>query len=234
MKIVESFTGEPCSTLGIIFGIIDHSHAFEFPALEQNEQHDAHAHEHTDATEVEHHEEHNHDHAATAHADEHEHQHHHGWNWVRITMLITTLVALFIVFTVPDHFLNEHLWKHVAVKHLPRIFLWVLCVIAALYLLAHYTNVLDYIEHRDWVYWAALGAACLLGLVPQSGPHMVFLALFLSGQVPFSVFLASSIVQDGHGMLPMLAESRKDFLFVKIVNLIVGAAVGAAALALGF
>jgi hypothetical protein len=38
--------------------------------------------------------------------------------------------------------------------------------------------------------------------------------------------MANSIVQDGHGMLPLLAESKKSFLWVKIINIIVGLIVG--------
>ena len=37
-----------------------------------------------------------------------------GWSWVRVTLAVSSAVALFIVATVPDHFLEEHLWRHVA------------------------------------------------------------------------------------------------------------------------
>ena len=47
-------------------------------------------------------------------------------------------------------------------------------------------------------------------------------------------FLASCVVQDGHGMLPMLAHSRKAFIFIKVVNLLTGLLVGGVALAAGF
>jgi hypothetical protein len=43
------------------------------------------------------------------------------------------------------------------------------------------------------------------------------------------VLLASSIVQDGHGMLPMLAHSRRAFVAVKLVNCVVGLVAGATA-----
>jgi hypothetical protein len=46
--------------------------------------------------------------------------------------------------------------------------------------------------------------------------------------------VASCIVQDGHGTLPLLAYSRSDFLKVKGINLVVGFAVGAALMALGW
>jgi hypothetical protein len=40
-------------------------------------------------------------------------------------------------------------------------------------------------------------------------------------------------VQDGHGTLPLLAHSRRDFLLVKGVNLLFGLALGAVLMALG-
>ena len=82
--------------------------------------------------------------------------------------------------------------------------------------------------------WLVLIVACLVGLVPESGPHLIFLTLYAQGTVPFSVLLASSIVQDGHGMLPVLAHSGRGFLLIKGINLLVGLAVGAAAMLLGY
>jgi len=82
--------------------------------------------------------------------------------------------------------------------------------------------------------WVVLLIACLVGVIPESGPHLVFLTLYVNGALPLSILLASSIVQDGHGMLPMLAHSRKVFAQVKMINLIVGLAAGAAGLILGF
>jgi len=41
-------------------------------------------------------------------------------------------------------------------------------------------------------------------------------------------------VQDGHGMLPLLAESRRDFLKVKAINLLVGFLTGCIGYASGW
>jgi len=73
--------------------------------------------------------------------------------------------------------------------------------------------------------------AMLIGIIPESGPHLIFVTLFSQGAIPFSVLLASSIVQDGHGMLPLLAESRKHFIYVKLINIGVGTIIGFLALA---
>ena len=68
--------------------------------------------------------------------------------------------------------------------------------------------------------------AVLVGIIPESGPHLIFVTLFAQGTIPFSILLASSIAQDGHGMLPLLAESKRGFLAVKFINVIFALLVG--------
>lgn len=146
------------------------------------------------------------------------------WNWIRVSLVLVSSVALFIVSTVPDHFLEAHLWRHVVREHVPRIFLWTLGALLILHLVVDRWQIGDVIQKSQWV---VLCVAGLVGLVPESGPHLIFVTMFAKGVVPFSVLLASSIVQDGHGMLPMLAHSRRAFLVIKLINLIVGLAIGA-------
>ena len=76
-----------------------------------------------------------------------------------------------------------------------------------------------------------LGA--LIGVVPESGPHLMFVMLYAQGLVPFSVLFTASFVQDGHGMLPMLSYSIKDAILIKVFNLVFGISVGVALFALG-
>jgi hypothetical protein len=147
------------------------------------------------------------------------------WNWIKITFLIGSLTALFIVITVPEHFLEEHLWEHIVKVHVPRVFLWTFGALLLMHIL------LDYLELGTWIqanYLTVMAIACLVGLIPESGPHMIFVTLFAEGAIPFGVLLASSIVQDGHGMLPLLAESKRSFVFVKVINLAVGLLAGLA------
>jgi hypothetical protein len=54
----------------------------------------------------------------------------------------------------------------------------------------------------------------------------MFVLLFASGSLPLSILIANSIVQDGHGSLPLLAETRKGFFVVKSINIMVGLLVG--------
>jgi hypothetical protein len=62
----------------------------------------------------------------------------------------------------------------------------------------------------------------------------VFITLFASGHIPFSILLTNSIVQDGHTALPLLAESKRGFLWAKLINVAVGLAIGFAVYVCGF
>jgi len=152
------------------------------------------------------------------------------WNWVRITLLLTSGIGLFIVCTVPDHFLEQHLWEHVLKQHVPRIFLWTLGALLATAIAKQYLG-LDHLVQASPL--MVLVVASLVGVIPESGPHLFFVTLYAERTIPFSVLLASSVVQDGHGMLPLLAHSRRDFLIVKGVNLGAGLVVGLLARAAG-
>ncbi|UMB61676.1 putative manganese transporter [Lutibacter sp. A80] len=151
--------------------------------------------------------------------------------WMKISVLLAFLFSLFIVITVPNHFLKKHIWAHIVKKHLPRIFLWVFGTLLLMHFLMNYIDVQAWITSNMFV---VLIIAILVGLIPESGPHLIFVTLFAQGSIPFSILLASSISQDGHGMLPMLAESRRTFLAVKIVNIIYAFIVGASTFLLGF
>jgi len=153
------------------------------------------------------------------------------WNWVRISILIVTGLAIFIVSTVPDHFLEKHLWDHVVRKHVPRIFLWTFGTLLILYFLISQLNLQGIIKENLWI---VMFISALVGLIPESGPHLIFVTLFVQGAIPFSILLTSSIVQDGHGMLPVIAHSRRSFLIIKIINFIVGVMVGIVGLISGF
>jgi len=158
------------------------------------------------------------------------------WNEKRIIFFVVGLVMFFIVATVPEHFLKEHLWKHTIKKHLFRIFLW---TFGALLVIEIFIPMLNLTEETfktisDKYFILLLFVAVLIGFVPESGPNLVFVFLFASGYIPLSILVANSIVQDGHGGLPLLAESPKSFIYSKLINILVGFVVGFAGFALGF
>ncbi len=153
------------------------------------------------------------------------------WDWKRWTFLSLVGLGLFIVVSVNDHYLETHIWQHIAKKHLLRIFLWSFGALLAVDLGLKGWNLEGFIKaHMVWVVFLA----GLLGIIPESGPHLIFVMMFARGLIPFSVLLASSIVQDGHGMLPLFSYSLKDSLLVKLFNLIFGLGIGLGLYALGF
>ena len=151
--------------------------------------------------------------------------------WMKISLLLAFLFSLFIVLTVPNHFIKEHIWEHIVKMHLPRIFLWVFGTLLFMHFLMNYIDIQAWLSTNMFV---VLLVAVLIGVIPESGPHLIFVTLFAQGSIPFSILLASSISQDGHGMLPMLAESKRGFLAVKLVNMIYAFIVGLSTLLLGF
>lgn len=80
--------------------------------------------------------------------------------------------------------------------------------------------------------WILLIAA-FIGIIPESGPHLIFVMVYAQGLIPFSVLFTASFVQDGHGMLPLLSYSIKDSVLIKAFNLAFGLIVGSVLFALG-
>ena len=95
----------------------------------------------------------------------------------------------------------------------------------------HYWNLEGFVAGD--IGWILLISA-LVGLIPESGPHMVFVMMYASGLIPFSVLLTSSIVQDGHGMLPLLSYTVRDSILIKIFNLVFTLVIGLSFFILGF
>mgnify|MGYP000002772596 CR=1 FL=1 len=151
--------------------------------------------------------------------------------WIRLSILLAMSFSLFIVISVPEHFLKKHIWEHIVKVHIPRIFLWVFGTLLVFGFLMNYINIHAWLTHNMLI---VLIIAVLVGIIPESGPHLIFVTLFAQGTIPLSVLLASSISQDGHGMLPLLAESKRGFLAVKCVNIIFALVAGIIGYVMGF
>ncbi len=152
------------------------------------------------------------------------------WNWQRITLFSLLIFVTFIVSTVPDHYLREHIWKHIMKKHLWRVFLWTFFALLFIEIGFQYWNLEGFVVgNMGWI----LVISALVGIIPESGPHMVFVMMYASGLVPFSVLLTSSIVQDGHGMLPLLSYTVKDSILIKMFNLAFALVIGLSLFVLG-
>ena len=155
---------------------------------------------------------------------------HDAETWIKVTFFLSISFAIFVTITVPEHFLEEHLWQHLVKKHLLRIFLWTFGALLFIHLLSSFFDVHQWIRDN---YIIVLLLAAFVGIIPESGPHLIFVTLFASGAIPFSILLTSSIVQDGHGTIPLLAVSKKGFVYLKIINIIVGVGLGLIGLSMG-
>jgi hypothetical protein len=129
------------------------------------------------------------------------------------------------------HYIKDHIWKHIVKKHLLKIFLW---TFGALMIVESGMTLVDLKGITSEYPFLILILGALIGLIPESGPHLIFVMLFAKGLIPFSVLFTSSIVQDGHGMLPMLSYSVKDSLLIKAFNLFFGLALGIILFLAGF
>ncbi len=150
--------------------------------------------------------------------------------WVKLTILGVVLLGIVSTLFAEEHFLREHLWSHLIRRHLPKIFLWILGTLLVLGVANAFVDLRGLLRTSPWL---VLVVAGLVGLIPQSGPHFIFITLFAQGILPFSVLFMNSMVQDGHGGLPLLAFDRKAFLIQKGVKLVVAAGISATMMAFG-
>jgi hypothetical protein len=121
------------------------------------------------------------------------------------------------------HYLKDHIWRHIVKGHIIRIFLW---TFGALLVINYVMSLVDLKSITSEYTFLLLILGALIGLIPESGPHLIFVMLFAQGFITFSVLFTSSIVQDGHGMLPMLSYSVKDSMLIKFFNLGFGLIIG--------
>lgn len=143
--------------------------------------------------------------------------------WMYWLFAALSLCVLGVLLFAGDHFVEEHLWEHIVCHHLPGIFLWTLGTILVIGVLMSYLDVTSWISDNTLL---MILPAAAVGIIPESGPHLVFVSLYAAGVVPLPVLLASCISQDGHASLPLLAESRASFLKAKLINVAAAVLVG--------
>ncbi|MCK5077911.1 MAG: selenocysteine protein, partial [Calditrichia bacterium] len=130
-----------------------------------------------------------------------------------------------------NHYLKEHVYHHIFKKHIIKIFFWTLIAIWLIHVMNHFIDLKQFVKSYPIV---LLLIASLVGLIPESGPHIFFISLFAAGTIPFSVLLANSISQDGHGVLPLISMCIKDTIIIKALNVIYAFIFGLIFYSLGF
>jgi hypothetical protein len=129
------------------------------------------------------------------------------------------------------HYVKVHVYGHIVKKHLWKTALWTFGALAVVEIGLQYLH-LEEFSSQYTIAFLFIGA--LVGLLPESGPHLLFVTLYAQGLIPFSVLLTSSVVQDGHGLLPLLSFSLKDSLRVKLFNFGFGLVIGLLLFAVGY
>jgi len=129
------------------------------------------------------------------------------------------------------HFFKEHVYNHILKKHITKLFLWIFFTLVVIQLLIQYFDLKSILPKNKLL---LIILAALIGIIPESGPHLLFLTLYSQGLIPFSVLLVSSLSQDGHGLLPLLSYSVKDTIKVQIFTTLFSLLVGLILVLIGF
>jgi len=153
-----------------------------------------------------------------------------SWNWQKITLFILLIIGGLIIGTTPDHYLKEHIWDHIFKEHIWRVFLWTLFALLIIHISLEHWDLSEFVKTNRL---GILFISALLGIIPESGPHLIFVTMFSRGLIPFSILLTSSFIQDGHGILPLLSYSIKDSILIKVFNIAFGLIVGIILLSMG-
>ncbi len=216
-KRIAILAGVAIFIAAIIGGLLEHDHAHLHETGGE-----VHGHHHIENVCT-----HNH-----TEAEEHHHGEAHsvGFNilderWINCLFALFSIMTLLFTATAKEHFIEEHIWNHVIKKHLLPIFLWTAGALLICQIGIQYLDIQHWISNNMLL---VILLAVAIGLIPESGPHLVFVTLFAQGMLPFYVLMVNSIVQDGHTTLPLLAESKGAFFKAKAINMTVGLIIGIA------
>jgi hypothetical protein len=173
------------------------------------------------------------DNNAVGHTHIHSEHEHSPFSGENLVFLIVTFISFMLLLTVNNHFFEEHIWNHVIRKHFLKIFIWVFVITLIIRITGLFVDV-NVLFYQAWGKMILLIFALLIALLPESGPNLIVLFLYMDGIVPFSTLIANSILQEGHGGLPLIAEKSKDFFKLKLIKFVIAFLMAIAGLFLGF
>ena len=130
------------------------------------------------------------------------------------------------------NFFKEHVVKHIILEHAPRLFIWILVPLTIIDTLILGFDFASHVSSMPVL--VLMVSAALVGVIPESGPHLVFLMLYSRGLIPLSVLIVSTLSQDGHGLLPLISHSVKDTAYVQLFTTGFSLVVGVLLYFLGF
>lgn len=99
--------------------------------------------------------------------------------------------------------------------HALRVFEWTFFIMLVVGFASRRWDVAAWIASHPAI---GIIAAIVVGMIPQSGPHMAFVSLYAQGVLPLPVLIASCIMQEGHAGLPLLSADRAAFFRGKAIK----------------
>ncbi len=230
--------------VAVFSGVLEHEHVHATDGEHVHAVDTGHSHDDCISSAEVGHSHHEHSHAVENELDEHGHfraaevdrRPHLPFNllserWMNVLFGVLSVFVALLLAASSDHFVREHIWNHVVRKHALKTFLWTAGALVVITVGMQYLDVTQWV--KDNAFYLIILAA-LVGMIPESGPHIIFITLFASGVAPFSVLLASSMSQDGHTSLPLLASSTRSFLYAKLLNAAFAILIGTAFYLCGF
>lgn len=152
-------------------------------------------------------------------------EHTHVESYENIAFILLALITVLLLCVANGHFIREHVINHVIKKHFVKIFVWIWIVLILLSVMQHSMSWNTLLSHSYGPYIMLL-LAILIGCIPESGPHVIVIFMYINGIVPLTTLIANSIVQEGHGGLPLLAEEPKGFLRMKGIKILIALLTG--------
>lgn len=121
------------------------------------------------------------------------------------------------------HYVREHIVGHILKHHIWKIFLWSFSALLLVRFGFANIDIEGFIRNNPL---AVIVASALIGLIPDTAPHVVVVVLYSKGLIPFSALLTTSFIQEGHAILPLLSYSIRDAVSIKVFKFVIGLILG--------
>ncbi len=136
---------------------------------------------------------------------------------INIIFLLIGIYTLLKTATTSDHFIKEHIFKHIVKQHLLQTLMWSLGALIVCNILLQFNDIERVVNSHTAYTPMLILLASIIGIIPTSGPHLIFVILAFNGTIPLYILTTNMIAQQGHVSLPLLSHNRKSWFYSKIV-----------------
>jgi len=135
----------------------------------------------------------------------------------KLLLTILSILSIYVIIFSKPHFIIEHIINHIFKKHFFRLLIWLFITIILLDILNETVIFKKDLPNN----YLSLIMAIAIGLIPTSGPNLIFFNLYLNGIIHLETLIINSIIQDGHGSILLFSENIKSFIKVKLIKIII-------------